>query len=294
MRTLTLALLGCLVTLSISFAAESVAVPSTPADPESRLEYLLREAQVLGKPKRLYGGNDVKFIVRLDDGSPEGLKAIFRPEHKQDHLKHLKEIAAYRLGKLLVPGHVPVAVKRSFSVPLLRRAPNPSLKRLVIRKNNIEGALQAWVKNGSEPFSSGALKWAGKWRRQLSVPGREIESNQEAQQYIALVVFDFLISNCDRFSGGNLLRDDRGVLWFIDNADTFCAASGPTRRLERLQRFDRDLELRLTEISEDMLRQLLNDLLPERLLEVVIQRWTETQAHVHALLEEHSEDAVFL
>ena len=74
MRTLTLALLGCLATWSLSFAAESVAVPSSQTDPESRLECLLREAQVLGKPKRLYGGNDVKFIVRLNDGSPEDVR----------------------------------------------------------------------------------------------------------------------------------------------------------------------------------------------------------------------------
>ncbi len=60
--------------LPASVSAEDMSASGMMAD-------LLSDLEVRGEVKRLWGGNDVKFVLWLEDGSERGLKTVFRPEH---------------------------------------------------------------------------------------------------------------------------------------------------------------------------------------------------------------------
>jgi hypothetical protein len=83
-----------------------------------------------------------------------------------------------------------------------------------------------------------------------------------AAQLADLLVFDFLISNPDRYSGGNMLTNDDGSrLLFMDNTLSFMIepeGNEKTRAaLTRSQRFSRRLYEALDRITEEKLTRIL-------------------------------------
>lgn len=254
---------------------------------------LLLNAPLKGKVKRLWGGNDVKFVVRLQDGSKRGLKAIFRPEHLVDEWKHRKEIAAYRLARLCGIDNVPVTVGRALPQKLFRDAGEKTLARVVFRDGMLEGALQVFVDGAHDPLGEEGFVWARDHLASLSDPALPLTMElEEARQFSHLLVFDYLQSNPDRFSGGNLLQTDDGTYWFIDNADTYYACKRPRRRIQKLCHFDRAQIDTLRGLSEEQLESELRKLLGPKQVGRIWQRLQKVLERVDGLIAEHGEDNV--
>jgi hypothetical protein len=94
--------------------------------------------------------------------------------------------------------------------------------------------------------------------------GREIPAHRHAlaSQLSDLMVFDFLIANPDRYSGGNLMTNEDGSrLYFMDNTLSFFIEPDGSERvrsaLHRTQRFSRRLYQALGRVSERALAQVL-------------------------------------
>jgi hypothetical protein len=287
------ALLAVLVLQVSPLCGEETA--QSEADPVAResIYHALLNAPLKGKIARLHGGNDVKFIVRLDDGSKRGLKAIFRPEHLADEWKHRKEIAAYRLAQLNSIKNVPTTVLRALPQKLFRHAGEKTLARLAFRDGVLEGALQLFVQGAHDPLGEEGFVWAREHLAGMSTPAQPITMEmEEARQFARLLVFDYLQSNPDRFSGGNLLQTDDGTYWFIDNADTYYGCTRPRRRIRKLCHFDRTQIAALRELSEANIEEELRTLLGRKQVGRIWQRLQEILARVDTLIAEHGEDNV--
>src|SRR5690606_31124601 len=92
-------------------------------------------------------------------------------------------------------------------------------------------------------------------------------------QISSMVLFDFIINNPDRWSGGNVnMSEDGRVLYYMDNTLSFGREPEGHRKcqtyLKRSQRFSRRLVSALRALTEEQVREALaHDLGPfERLL----------------------------
>lgn len=282
----------------VLLVAALLPLPIAADDTESQtggVEDVLQNGAVKGALKRLWGGNDVKFVIRLEDGSKQGLKAIFRPEHLVDEWKHRKEISAYRLARLSGIDNVPVTVARALPQKLFRHAGEKTLARLVFRDGLLEGALQVFVKGAHDPLGEEGHSWARDHLAALSEPAQPITMDlEEARQFARLLVFDFLQSNPDRFSGGNLLQTDNGVYWFIDNADAYFGCTRPRRRVKKLGHFDRVQMEALGQLTRDDLERELRPLLGPKQVGRIWKRLQEVLQRVDGLIAAHGEDNVLL
>ena len=283
---LMIVLVGCVLLPHALVAgdAESVA-PS--------LEELLLNGAVKGKVKRLWGGNDVKFVIRIEDGSKQGLKVIFRPEHLVDEWKHRKEISAYRLARLSGIDNVPVTVSRALPQKFFKNAGEKTLARLVFREGMLEGAVQVFVNGAHDPLGEEGYAWARDHLAALSEPAQPITMDLgEARQFSGLLLFDFLQSNPDRFSGGNLLQTDDGSYWFIDNADAYFGCTRPKRRVQQLSHFDRTQVAALRQLTKSGLEGELRALLGPKQVGRIWKRLQVVLQRVDGLIAEHGEDNV--
>ena len=269
------------------------AVPAEEMSSEESIADLLSNLEVKGEVKRLWGGNDVKYVLRLEDGSEGGLKVVFRPEHHSDKWKHRKEVASYRLALLCGIDNVPVTVRRTLPKKLFRKSGKKTLERIVFRDGMLEGALQLFVTGAHDPTDGNGLAWAKEYLAELSEPAQQIVGDlEDARQFSRLVVFDFLQSNPDRFSGGNLLRTDDGTYWFIDNADAYYRCYRPRRFLRTLSHFERHQIEAMRSLSEDDLRSEMTDLLGPKQAGRVWERLQKVLVRVDGLIAEYGEEEI--
>ena len=145
------------------------------------------------------------------------------------------------------------------------------------------------------------------WKRHLTV-GNPVPPDDASliAQISNMVMFDFLINNPDRWSGGNArISEDRSVLYFMDNTLSFGDDHDghPKARahLERCQKFSISLIEGLRGVSVDDLRATMSvdvapfdDLLSDDEIQSLIARRDHALAYVDALIEEHGVDAVLV
>ncbi len=143
------------------------------------------------------------------------------------------------------------------------------------------------------------------WKRYLSV-GKQIPKRKRhvVAQISNMVLFDFLINNPDRWSGGNAYQSrDRSVVYFIDNTMSFGARPVSHRRtkvyLRRVQKFSRALIGRLRTLQlADLQQALSSDIAPfeyvltKQELDAVIIRQKNALAYVDDLIARHGEQVV--
>jgi len=260
--------------LPVSAAASpSVLVPSlapVQLDPLVRLQELIYNAPVRGIPERLGGGVMVKYKVRLEDGSEKGLKTVFKPRQTGGQ-SFTYEIAAYRIDRLCRMGHVPVTVKRALPRSLLAQVGGSGLGRVIASGDVVGGSLQQWVNDAKDPFGMRARGWVEGWLRRLECLDGKVSDLAGTRQASNLLLLDYLQGNMDRYSGGNILEDANGKLWFIDNSEAFSSSTRPRRDFDRVKRFDRKVI--------DALRQATDDDFARE-----VGPWI-TQAELRALLE---------
>ena len=144
-----------------------------------------------------------------------------------------------------------------------------------------------------------------RWKAWLEVDG-EIPPAEEAMvvQLSNVTVFDFLIDNLDRWSGGNAnTTEDGSVLYYMDNTMAFSLEPKGARKshghLERVEKFSRRLIGRLRALDETSVKQVLagevgpyEHLLTDAEIAAMLARRDVLLTYVDGLIAKHGEAKV--
>ena len=123
----------------------------------------------------------------------------------------------------------------------------------------LAGEAAYWIPVGRDADLE-ELENKARWSRWLRADAPLLPSERgHATQISAMLVFDFLVNNADRFSGANTLGDDRlDRLFFMDNTMSFgpepTGHANSLLALLRVERFSRRLVAAATAFSEDRIR----------------------------------------
>ena len=239
------------------------------------------------------------------------IDAAFKPESRMHPRGWLSEVAAYRVARRLGMDDVPPAVLRAIDRGSLRRRLDPEAGvpfedlegDLTFTRNAARGAFIYWVpglQRSDLDTPEGIERWTAWLAQSGEVPGAQ---RALARDISNMVLFDYLIGNRDRWSGGNVRPVEGGRLVIRDHNLAFPAqlGEGPHRRmlsfLQRAQRFSRTTVERLAALDEAALRELVSDedprtLLDDRQLAGVVRRRAAILSYVGALSEAFGEENV--
>ena len=222
------------------------------------------------------------------------------------------EIAAYRISRLLGLDNVPPAVYRRatwneirqrFHEDMLDR--RGSVRRAVLWDDDgsAPGAAVYWVKGLRSVGLEKKARWQS-WLKDGEIPKGKAAL---ARDLSTMVVFDFLIGNWDRFSGGNLPTDSSQQRAFLRDNDRSFSTPLLERRYENLlggltrtERFSKDTIHHLAALDEASIRaELARDpshetdpLLNAAQIADVLDRRATILSYIAALIEERGEDDV--
>lgn len=292
--------------------------PSTPASSATGTFLGMADELLLGRMhksavKTLHfnrGGSSISFRVDFADGS----RAAFKPVQTNPQSVPRKEVAAYRLGRLLGLHQIAPSLLHPISREevLGKLAPDSEWTRARIETETIFdsaelrgktlGALMYWIPNVVDlrlDTADGIERWA-EWLSQ----GTAIPQDKVAllAQLSTLLLFDLVQNNSDRFSGGNLLGSPDGrTLYFMDNAFGFQADPDGHQRcwsyLKRAQKFSRSFFVALHDLDQPRLAAALAEdpsgpLLTSDELAALLQRRDRALRYLRGLFTEFGEDKV--
>jgi hypothetical protein len=225
--------------------------------------------QPIKRFKLNHGGSSISFRIDFADGS----RAAWKPQQTNSQTIPRKEVAAYRLNRLLGLNAVPPAAPRAVSRDELFTHLHPDSLEFLPR-------MQAEIIFGPDGKSLGTASYwipiikdsgfdTAEGERQTTAwltHGEPIPADKlsMARQVSNLCVFDFLTANPDRFSGGNMkMSADGSELFYMDNTMSFFLdPTGPPKNRDvffRTQRFSRSLLDALNRISDATLRRALGE-----------------------------------
>ena len=260
------------------------------------------------------GGSSLSIRLDFEGGS----RAAFKPEQIHPQTVPRKEIAAYRINRLLGLHSVAPAAPREFSKKSLEKAllakqPGQLARfrqEAVAREGQVLGVVSFWIPVITRPKIGGheldSPQGIALWRSYLSQGGViPKESESLCIQLASLLVFDAVINNPDRFSGGNVRGSkDKKTLYAMDNTLSF--GVGPTasdkvmRHLKRTEKFSRRLVRRLRRLREKEVTEILGESAPmpylvtkQELAQVLVRRDAILQ-YVDELVAEHGEERVLV
>jgi hypothetical protein len=265
--------------------------------------------QPIARFKLNHGGSSLSFRVDFADGS----RAAWKPMQTNMQSVPRKEVAAYRLNRLLglhaVPPAAPRAVTRDELLEHLHPDSLAALPRIKAEtvfgpEGRTIGTASYWIpiiKDSGFDTPDGR-KQTQAW---LTI-GQEIPPDRlsMAAQVSTLIVFDFLTSNPDRYSGGNMkMSEDGKQLYYMDNTMSFYVdGSGNERNREVLfktQRFSRALYEALDRVTVANLQRALAEeldtpyeiLTPAEIAAVAARR-AVVKRYLGDLIAQHGEHAV--
>jgi hypothetical protein len=277
-------------------------------------DLLLRRArtEAITRVKVNRGGSSLSFRVDFADGS----RAAFKPAQTNLQTIPRKEVAAYRLNRLLGLNAVPPAAARAVTrdelLGRLHPDSQPALPRIQAQTifnplGKTAGVVSYWI---PEIRDSGldtpeGIREGHLWLTQGTfIPE---EKRALAAQLSDLVLFDFLTANPDRYSGGNIkMSPDGAQIYFMDNTMAFyLAPEGHLRNrtmLQRTQRFSRHLWHALGRITEAELDRLMTDetetgvdeVLTQGEIRAVVARREAAQRHIDAVAGQYGADKVLV
>ena len=254
------------------------------------------------------GGSSISFRVDFADGS----RGAFKPLQTNPQSVPRKEVAAYRLGRLLGLHQIAPSLMHALSREevLGKLAPDSEWTRARIENETIfeggktVGALMYWIPNVVDMHldtTEGIEHWAD-WLSQ----GTAIPQDKAALlgQLSTLLLFDLLQNNSDRFSGGNLLGSPDGrVLYFMDNAFGFQVDPDGHQRcwsyLKRAQKFSRSFFVALHDLDKPRLAAALAQdpsgaLLTDEEMDALLSRRDRALRYLRGLFGEFGEDKVLV
>jgi hypothetical protein len=258
------------------------------------------------------GGSSLSLRLDFDNGA----RAAFKPEQIHPQSNPRREIAAYRLDRLLGLHRVPPAVGRRFPVATIVKAATghdrgklPRLDDEAVKRNGmLRGELSWWipviedakVAGFKVDQTDGIVTWKRYLRAGATIPERDVGL---VRQISDMVAFDFLIDNTDRWSGNNVkVSADRAILYFMDNTMGFTHDMRGHRKshiyLSRVQTFSRRLVDRLRRLTRDEVAAVMVDaepfeaLVTQRELDALIARRDRLLDYIDDLIAKHGEDKV--
>jgi hypothetical protein len=263
--------------------------------------------QAVTRLKLNRGGSSLSFRVDFADGS----RAAWKPAQTNAQTVPRKEVAAYRLNRLLglnsVPPATPRAIARDDMFELLHPESASALPRIraetIVGPNDmVAGAASYWIPviKDSEFDTPAGRQQMATW---LTI-GEPIpfERRPFVAQVAVLAVFDFLTANPDRHSGGNMKTSaDGSQLFFMDNTMSFFLDPQGTEKnrqvLLKVQRFSRRLHEALGRVDFATLRPLMreangDEILTDAEIRAVVQRRVFVQGHVADLIKDQGEKQV--
>jgi len=266
------------------------------------------------KPNR--GGTSLSLRLDFANGS----RAAFKPQQIHLQSEPRREIAAYRIDRLLGIGHVAPAKPAKFTVAELVAAADPQLKSVTTERirtetrakdGEVRGFVAWWIPEIRDArvgeFNVDSSEGMALWTSYLKIGARIPERDRAmVEQLASLVVFDVVIDNADRWSGSNVkCSPDRETLYFMDNTLSFSLFTkghdNNLRPLYRMQVFPRGLIARLRAMTAETLAAILDlgddpagmgPLLTEPELAAVMTRRDHVIGYVDRLIAQFGEDAV--
>ena len=179
-----------------------------------------------------HGGTSLSLRVDFANGA----RAAFKPQQTHWQSDPRKEIAAYRIDRLLGIGHVQPAKAIALSVDDLVAATEPAFRtytagRLaaegVAHDGMLRGEASWWIPEIKDMMLGGVrideAEGMDLWQGWLTV-GTKIPAELQPllAQISACVIFDVVIDNSDRWTGNNTKGSpDRKTLYFMDNTLSF-------------------------------------------------------------------------
>jgi hypothetical protein len=267
--------------------------------------------QPIKRFKLNHGGSSISFRIDFADGS----RAAWKPQQTNSQTVPRKEVAAYRLNRLLGLNAVPPAAARAVSREELFTHLHPDSVEFVPRiqdevifgpDGKTLGTASYWI-----PVIKDCGFDKGEGRQQMQAwltHGETIPPDQlsMARQVSDLVVFDFLTSNPDRYSGGNMkMSPDGSELFYMDNTMSFFLDPQGKEKIRdvlfRTQRFSRSLVDALNRITEATLRRAFgteagagHEILTPAEITAVIARRDVIKRHIDDLIAKYGTRDVLL
>ena len=311
--------------------AEAARHPTPAPLPRARLEVAYTA------PKTIWPAPDGDLLAPLGEGTVTGIKlnrggtslslrldfsngtrAAFKPEQTFPQSDPRREIAAYRIDRLLGIGHVAPCKPITLPYQQLIDAAQPShrtyvterLADAIVRQGMVHGEVQLWIPEikaaafGKARFDEdeGRELWIEYLKVGAKVPA---EHRHLVEQLSTLIVFDVLIDNADRWSGNNTqMSPDGKTLFFMDNTLSFSIHRFghriPNLALRRIEVFSRRLVERLRGLTYEQVEhaldmgedQRLGPLLSPQAMRAIVARRDNILVYVDRLIEEHGEEAV--
>jgi len=254
-------------------------------------------------------GRSLSYKLYLEGG----LNAAWKPATSRAFLWRA-EVAAYLVSKALGMCSVPPSAPRTVDVAAILRllGPEHAANAEALRKEAriegaglVQGAVMYWVPDLSPPGldgRDGVEKWTS-WLRQ-STPLEAVDSPR-ARQTAMLVLFDTLIANWDRWTGGNLFEDPTGRMVAIDHHLAFGVKLKKERQeriddaLGRVERFPQGFVTSLWGLTREGVAGAVNGkelpgvFLSEDEIEALLKRRDAIRTHVDRLVAQYGESRVF-
>jgi hypothetical protein len=179
---------------------------------------------------------------------------------------------------------------------------------MVTQGGQVTGELSWWIpeieRGRVDGYEIDSMEGIVSWKRYLTI-GTTVPKRDKAlvTQISDMVLFDFIINNPDRWSGGNArVSEDQRLLYFMDNTMSFGDDLDGHHKarvyLERCQKFSRALVTRLRNLSESEIREVLVDkepfpfLLRDEEVVALLARRDLAIAYIDGLITRHGDAAI--
>ncbi|MEO8551661.1 MAG: hypothetical protein ABI678_16910 [Kofleriaceae bacterium] len=260
-----------------------------------------------------HGGTS--FSLRLDFAS--GARAAFKPQQTHPQSDPRREIAAYRIDRLLGIGHVPPAKSATFAIAELVMAAAPDARdytaerfadEAITHAGKVSGEVSWWIPDIKDAMIGthrvdellGMAEWLPYLQAGAQVPP---ELQPLVEQLSTVIVFDVLIDNADRWTGNNTkCSADRQVLYFMDNTLSFTnftlGHESNLTPLHRISKFSKKLVHRLQTLTYASIQhalegeEALSPLLEPGEIHALLARRDHLLRYIEGLSAELGENAV--
>ncbi len=258
------------------------------------------------------GGSSISLRIDFENGA----RAAFKPQQTNSQSAPRREVVAYRINRLLGLSSVPPAIGRVFDVDDLLGKLHPEsqyhrprlLDEMIQRAGLVTGELSWWIpeieRGRVHGYEIDSMEGIVSWKRYLTVAAKVPKRDTALVSQISdMVLFDYIINNPDRWSGGNArVSEDQRVLYFMDNTmsfgDDMDGHSKARVYFQRCQKFSRSLVERLRALSESEILEVIAEVEPfdHLLLDVeivaLLSRRDYAIAYIDRLIKRYGEAAI--
>lgn len=254
--------------ISLDASVPDTATGSFGGVPDEELLGPLRDSKI-ASVRFNKGGSSISLRLDFENGA----RAAFKPKQVNWQSVPRREVVAYRINRLLGLSSVPPAIGRRFEARSLLASLDssstgfrPRLRAEIVQKSGwVSGEISWWIpvirRAKIDGFDIDSMEGIVSWKRYLRVNSKMPNKSRDLLMQISdMVLFDFVINNPDRWSGGNARVSENGSeLYFMDNTMSFGKSKTGNRKtriyFQRCQVFSRELVSRLRELDEETVRR---------------------------------------